>query len=302
MAGKQRARTRIPDRAGLRHDRQYVRTDVQDWGMADQLETQITKSWGDSFDDPEEANSDPSMPEGPDYWFKAEVQGVDFDVHFRLGLGRDGELVVTGLLLGDPLGTQAITTSNLHRLPLGALYQSIAALNDITTALADRAKEFKGEIPSRGGQRLPDQQFKEAAELYKQCLIERPNDPIKCVSEKLGVSSATASRRVQRARDLGLLRSKEKTLAELEQARAKQQQEVSILESEVERLSVELVRAEAREESIEVTSFMELRQIAERNLARARSELFRTVGEMDGIEKTKYDAEMDMIEGERDEE
>ncbi|MEU6641268.1 hypothetical protein ABZ863_01820 [Saccharomonospora sp. NPDC046836] len=225
MPPRRRARVRIPDIAGLDRDSQIVEYDsVDPWAPEDQPfnKMAVRKTWTNSFEDPEGMQVDPSAPNGPDYWFRAEMEDVDFDVHFRLGVTAEGGLVVTGLLLGDPGGTQAITTSNLHRLPMGALYEAISRLDDVTTAVAEKARKFEGEVPTRGGQRTPDKQFEEAADLYRQCLIERPNDPIKCVAEKLGVSSATASRRVSRARDLGLLASdsdtrtsNEKKLADL---------------------------------------------------------------------------------------
>lgn len=189
---------RIPDQPGLYRDHQKVGEIASDdpWSSGQA----VMKSWGQSFE-PEE-NGD---PDGSDYWFTAEVEDVDFDIHFRLGRGDDGALVVTGLLLGNPGGTQAITTSNLHRLPIGAIYEAIAALDNVTTALAEKARPFQGAVPSRGGQRSPTIDFIIAARTYKQCVVDRPNDPIKCVAEKLAVSSATASRRVSRARDMNLL-------------------------------------------------------------------------------------------------
>lgn len=171
----------------------------------DPFGVEVRKSWADSFADPEDRHSKPSDPEGPDYWFSADVQEVDFDVHFRLGLTDEGALVVTGLLLGDPGGNQAITTSNLHKLPIGTIYEAIAGLEHVTSALHEMARRFKGTVPTRGGQKTEDSQFVLAADVFRQCIRERPNDTIKCVAERLGVSSATASRRVSRARDLGLL-------------------------------------------------------------------------------------------------
>ena len=188
----------IPDVAGLDRDGQVVAEGHDPW------DGHVFKTWARSFQETE-LQHPLDHPDGPDYWFRAEVDDVDFDIRFRLGVTEEGGLVVTGLLLGDPVGTQPITTSNLHRLPIGAIYEAISRLDDATSALAEKARKFEGEVPSRGGQRTSDEQFLEAAEMYKQCLIERPNDPIKCVAEKLGVSSATASRRVSRARDLGLL-------------------------------------------------------------------------------------------------
>jgi hypothetical protein len=213
MPPRRRARVSIPDTAGLSRDGQEVGRQNHPWSTDPWGDDTmpILKTWRQSFEDPDDAPST-SEPNGPDYWFRADMSDVDFDVHFRLGVTDEGGLVVTGLLLGDPGGTQAITTSNLHRLPIGAIYEAISRLDDVTTAVAEKARKFKGEVPARGGQRTPDEQFQEAAEIYRQCLIERPNDPVKCVAEKLGVSNATASRRVSRARDLGLLAEKAEAL------------------------------------------------------------------------------------------
>jgi hypothetical protein len=212
MPPRRRVRVSIPDTAGLDRDGEKVgnRRPATDDPWDDGA---VFKTWTQSFANPGDS-PDPHVVrwvDGPDYWFRAEVADVDFDAHFRLGVSDEGQLVVTGLLLGSPGGTQPITTSNLHKLPIGAIYEAISRLDDVTSAVAEKARKFRGEIPARGGQRTPDKQFAQAAEIYKQCLVERPNDPIKCVAEKLGVSSATASRRVQRARDLGLLRGEQPT-------------------------------------------------------------------------------------------
>jgi hypothetical protein len=191
--------------------------DDDPWGAAGDVvgPTPITKSWTESFLRPDDAGRSPDEPDGPDYWFTAEVDDVDFDIHFRLGKSEDGELVITGMLLGSPGGTQAITTSNLHRLPLGSIYQAITAIDDITTSLGEKARDFHGNIPSRGGQRSSHLDFITAAQQYKHCAIDRPNDTIKCVAERLGVSSATASRRVQRARDMRMLRASDEVLEKM---------------------------------------------------------------------------------------
>lgn len=145
-----------------------------------------------------------AMPTAGSDWFQATVPGVDFDVLFRLGLTDEGALVITGLHLGDDDSTQPITTSNLHRLSMGALYDAVSALPDRTAVLA-HCEMFEGYLPTRGGQRTPDEKIAEAAVLYRTALLRHPQHPIQAVAEALGVSSATASRRLQVARDRGLL-------------------------------------------------------------------------------------------------
>jgi hypothetical protein len=219
MARRRRAKVALPNEPGLEQVTQAVaeeRVEVAEDPWGEPVMRQIFKSWADSFADSQVVGKTADEPDGPDYWLKAEVEDVDFDIHFRLGKTDEGALVVTGMLLGNPGGTQAITTSNLHKLPIGAIYEAVTAIDDITPTLAEKAREFKGSVPTRGGQRSSNLEFVRAAQHYKQCVIERPNDPIKCVADRLGVSNATASRRVSRARDMRMLKAPDSVLDKME--------------------------------------------------------------------------------------
>lgn len=137
-----------------------------------------------------------------DRWIGVTVEGVTTFV--RVGKAPDGRYVVTAVLLGEPDGSRAITSTDLHQVALGEVYDAIAEVSQ-TYDIDRHVQEFTGDPRRRGGRPTGGAAFQEAADLYRACVVERPNAVIQCVADRLGVSHSTASRRVARARDLGLL-------------------------------------------------------------------------------------------------
>jgi|SRR5699024_856326 len=171
-----------------------------------------------------------------DLWHRIEIPDVPFPLRVRVAQTEHGDFVITGMLLGDPEGGQAIGTGNISKI----------AINDILSAIddADRSgvgdfreysPEFSGRVPRPGGQVLGDDTIYEAATvatLVKWYGNGRP--VISTTAEALNVSRATASRRIQRARDMGLLDKAAEVLAAGDgAANAKMAEEYGIVEHAV---------------------------------------------------------------------
>lgn len=153
-------------------------------------------SWYESFSEVEE--------EG-DYWHRVEVDRVPFPLWVRLGVTIEGEYFVTGMLLGDPKGEIAIGTGALNRIAVNDILDSVAKIDQADDLLLDTAHDFIGEVRRPGGQVQDSRAFQEAAEVYVLAQWGYSKALIGVVAQALGVSRATASRRVQKARDTGLV-------------------------------------------------------------------------------------------------
>lgn len=142
-----------------------------------------------------------------DFWHRIDIPDVPFPLWARVAQTEYGDFVITGVLLGDPEGGQAVGTGNLSKV---AIKEILSAIDDADRSGAsdfrEYSPEFNGRVPRPGGQMLADDTIREAATvavLVK--MYGRGRPVITSTAEALGVSRATASRRIQRARDLGLL-------------------------------------------------------------------------------------------------
>lgn len=171
-----------------------------------------------------------------DFWHRIDASGVPFPLWVRVAQSEHGDFVITGMLLGDPEGGQAIGTGGLSKI----------AINDILSAIddADRSgvgdfreysPEFNGRVPRPGGQVLGDDTIYEAATVATLVKWYGKGRPvISTTAEALNVSRATASRRIQRARDMGLLDQAAEVLAGGDgAANAKMAEEYGIVEHTV---------------------------------------------------------------------
>ncbi|MGC2940175.1 MULTISPECIES: hypothetical protein [unclassified Brevibacterium] len=168
-----------------------------------------------------------------DFWHRIDVSGVPFPLWVRVAQSEHGDFVITGMLLGDPEGAQAIGTGGLSKI----------AINDILSAIDDAHRsgvgnfreyspEFSGRVPRPGGQVLGDDTIYEAATVATLVKWYGKGRPvISTTAEALNVSRATASRRIQRARDLGLLDKAAEVLGAADgAANAKMAEEYGIVE------------------------------------------------------------------------
>lgn len=142
-----------------------------------------------------------------DAWHRAEFKDLPFPVYFRLGVADAGEVVVTGLLIGDPEGRDAIGTAGLHKITVSAIQKEVAEVGRANPEFWTRLAHFEGEVPKRGTKASGREVYETAAKAYQECVKFQPVAPIQCVADKLGVSRATASRRVQRAKEMDLIKT-----------------------------------------------------------------------------------------------
>lgn len=145
--------------------------------------------------------------ESADFWHRIEVPDVPFPLWARIAQTEYGDFVITGLLLGDPDGGQAIGTGSISRI---AINEILAAIDDTdrsgASELREHSPEFSGRVPRPGGQVLADDTIREAATVATLVKMYGNGRPvISSTADAIGVSRATASRRIQRARDMGLL-------------------------------------------------------------------------------------------------
>jgi hypothetical protein len=146
---------------------------------------------------------------GQPYWVAVENVGVPFPIVVRLGKSPDGRLACTGMVIGpDAELGQEITARSLRQIPLGQILSTVAGLD------FPGAEELGGEVthlwrqpPARPGPTaLSREDLQRVAEDYRAALLQAPRSPIKLMAQKVHASEATIRRRVQRARDMGLLR------------------------------------------------------------------------------------------------
>lgn len=173
-------------------------------------------SWYDAFSEVEE--------EG-EYWHRVEIDRVPFPMWVRLGATIEGEYFVTGMLLGDPKGEVAIGTGALNRIAINDILEQVSKIDKAYDNLPDISHDFVGEVRRPGGQVQEMRAFREAAEVYVLAQWGYSKALIGVVAQALGVSRATASRRVQKARDMGLVAQARERLealpAEKQEARGK---------------------------------------------------------------------------------
>ena len=167
----------------------------------------VTPAEAQGLVDGEWARSLVGEDESADFWHRIDVPDVPFPLWARIAQTEYGDFVITGLVLGDPDGGQAIGTGSISRI---AINEILAAIDDTDRSgasdLREHSPEFSGRVPRPGGQVLADNTIREAATVATLVKMYGNGRPvISSTAEALGVSRATASRRIQRARDMGLL-------------------------------------------------------------------------------------------------
>lgn len=143
--------------------------------------------------------------ENADYWNRVEIDGVNFPIWVRFGQTEFGEFVVTGMLLGDAQGRAAIGTGGLNKIAVNDIISSAESIAQTDGRLIEHARDFIGKAPTPGGQPQGEEVFREAAHAWALAKLLGKTALVTTVAEMLGVSRPTASRRIQRARDEGLL-------------------------------------------------------------------------------------------------
>lgn len=151
-----------------------------------------------------------------EYWHRVDMDRIPFPVWIRLGMSIEDGFVITGMLLGDPDGEVAIGTGALNKIAINDILESVARLDQADDLLRDTAHEFVGEVRRPGGQAQDNDAFREAARVYTLAQWSGSRALIGVVANALRVSRATASRRVQRARELGFVAAERTKLEQLD--------------------------------------------------------------------------------------
>jgi hypothetical protein len=150
-------------------------------------------------------------------WVFAFGPGVPIPVLMRVGKSESGQLACTGLLVGfdfDYKTTEILSGSKVELSARRLQQIRIGELLDAVTADPFFAKAL-GEVPKvRGGRRRRPgphpsdderlREAREALEVHDALRAARRGSPYPEMARRLGVSEATARRRVQRAIALGL--------------------------------------------------------------------------------------------------
>jgi hypothetical protein len=162
-------------------------------------------------------------------WVVLEDGGLPYPVAVSAGIGDDGRLRCTGLILGALTAEPAeITSASLRNVRVAELLQEIAGSGNLLEALIS----FEGpgedrpfldrlnpgllpDLPPRvqpvSGGALPRAHFEAVASEYRRALVTSKHAPMTELRRRLGewlereVPEPTARRWVQRARDMGLL-------------------------------------------------------------------------------------------------
>lgn len=162
-------------------------------------------------------------------WVVLEDGGLPYPVAVSVGIGEDGRLRCTGVILGALTGEPVeVTSASLREVRVAEILQQIAAAGNLLEALisftgpgADRPfldRLYPGLVPDlpprvqpvRGGA-LPRAHFEAVASEYRRALVKNKRAPMAELRRRLGdwtgrdVPEPTARRWVQRARDMGLL-------------------------------------------------------------------------------------------------
>lgn len=140
-----------------------------------------------------------------DHWHRVDIERIPFPIWVRLGMSIEDGFVVTGMLLGDPDGRVAIGTGALNKIAVNEILESVARIDQADDVIRETAYDFVGEVRRPGGQTTDNESIREAARAYVYATTGGISSVITSVAAALRVSRATASRRIQKARDLGLI-------------------------------------------------------------------------------------------------
>jgi hypothetical protein len=163
------------------------------------------------------------------HWAVLEGGGLPYPVTLSLGIGHDGRLRCTGIILGALTAEPAeITSASLREVRITELLQEIAMFGNLLETLIsytgrhedrpflDRlmpglVADLPPRPPSVRGAALPRSHFEQVAKEYRRALKLPITAPMTEVQRRLAewlgreIPEPTARRWVQRARDMGLL-------------------------------------------------------------------------------------------------
>lgn len=169
-------------------------------------------------------------------WIRAEGDDLPHAVFFRLGVGEDGQLVATGLLIT----AERELTTRAVRLPLAAIVSKFAAEveakpstykrlqaelsgRDLEKDAGWRAWAAEGRSPAdfvayprtgpvqvrrvRPGRRgYPDDHYRTVAKKYAQAKRRHPRAPIRALMEEFHAAEPTVHRWIKTAREKGFIK------------------------------------------------------------------------------------------------
>ncbi len=177
-------------------------------------------------------------PEVDGIWIRAEGDDLPHPVLFRLGIGDDGQVIATGLLVA----TEGELTTRALRLPLAHIVSEFAAVVVSRRAIAKRlAAELAGhpewekdprwrawtaegaspadyvahprvgpanKVPRvRPGRRgYPDDFYRNVAKEYTRAKRQHPQAPIRALMEELHAAEPTVHRWIRTARHKGFIK------------------------------------------------------------------------------------------------
>jgi hypothetical protein len=170
-------------------------------------------------------------------WIRVEGDDLPHPVLFRLGVGEDGQLIATGLLIA----AERELTTRAVRLPLASIVSRFAAEvvakpstykrlqaelsgHDFEKDARWRAWTAEGAAPTdfvshprtgpvqvprvRPGRRgYPDDHYRQVAKAYRRAKRQHPRAPIRALMEELNASEPTIHRWIGIARDKGFLKA-----------------------------------------------------------------------------------------------
>ena len=162
-------------------------------------------------------------------WVLLEGGSLPYPVTLSAGIGDDGRLRCTGVILGAFTAEPAeITSASLRDVRISELLQEVAGAGDLLESLIEYSGPGEGrpflerlapglipDLPPRPAQvrgALPRSHFEMVAAEYRRALVTNDRAPMTELRRRLAgwlgrdeIPEPTARRWVQRARDMGLL-------------------------------------------------------------------------------------------------
>lgn len=150
------------------------------------------------------------------YLTASDESGEPYDVALRLQRTEQGRVICTALVAGNvmPWSGQPVevTSRSLREIPIAELLGTAMASTAVpgaygvaVSALLNALPEATFEHARPGPKGHTEEHFKKVAIFYRHALSVAPDRPLEWLAAKMGVSTSTARRHVQRARDRGML-------------------------------------------------------------------------------------------------
>jgi len=152
-------------------------------------------------------------------WLRLSGGDLPYPVSISIGVGVDGRLACTGLIVGAAEGDSVeITSTSLRSVKIADLLQDVSALTDdedfgdlMHHVIQSVADDLPGPRTRPGARGLPHEHFETVAREYRRALRVAQRAPVQELRRRMGAASGhdvpepTARRWIQRARDKGLL-------------------------------------------------------------------------------------------------